>query len=143
MNIPHQIIKQIIRDEIDLKSFDERDKRQWITAGLIDALNENGIFPTAVRSISLKMPSYAFLCKVWVNYKGKEYYIELGILDRDNLKPENSLTDNSNRVSVYFFDNISEIQSLLESIHELNYYVVKIGTNRMLLINSINENFIH
>jgi hypothetical protein len=34
MNIPNQIIKQIINDEINLKSFNENELREWLISNL-------------------------------------------------------------------------------------------------------------
>lgn len=135
MNISKQIIKQIINEEITLKSFNENELREWLISNLINVLCDNKIFATTVKSTPIKKPQYTYLFEVSANYKGTEYNIELGILNRINLKIENIFTENSHRVSVCFFDNISEIQSLLESINELNYFVTKIENTGTLIIN--------
>ena len=135
MNIPKQIIKQIINDEINLKSFNENELREWLISNLINVLCDNKIFATKVKSTPIKKPQYTYLFEVSANYKSTEYQIELGILDRINLKIENILTENSNRVSICFFDNISEIKSLLKSINELNYHITKIENTGTLIIN--------
>lgn len=135
MNISKQIIKQIINEEISLKSFNENELREWLISNLINVLCDNKIFVTKVKSTPIKKPQYTYLFEVSANYKGTEYNIELGILNRINLKIENIFTENSHRVSVCFFDNISEIESLLESINELNYFVTKIENTGTLIIN--------
>lgn len=135
MNISKQIIKQIINEEITLKSFNENELREWLISNLINVLCDNKIFVTKVKSTPIKKPQYTYLFEVSANYKGTEYNIELGILNRINLKIENIFTENSHRVSVCFFDNISEIESLLESINELNYFVTKIENTGTLIIN--------
>lgn len=135
MNIHKQIIKQIINDEINLKSFNENELIQWLISNLINVLCDNKIFATTVKSTPIKKPEYTYLFEVSANYKGTEYHIELGILNRINLKIENIIAGNSNRVSVCFFDNISEIQSLLKSINELNYHITKIENTGTLIIN--------
>ena len=135
MNIPKQIIKQIINDEIDLKLFNENELREWLISNLINVLCDNKIFATTIKSIPIKKNQYTYLFEVSANYKGTEYHIELGILDPINLKIENILAENSNRVSVCYFDNILEIQSLLKSIDELNYHITKIENTGTLIIN--------
>jgi len=135
MNISKQIIKQIINEEITLKSFNENELREWLISNLINVLCDNKIFVTTVKSTPIKKPQYIYLFEVSANYKETEYNIELGILNRINLKIENIFTENSQRVSVCFFDNISEIESLLESINELNYFVTKIENTGTLIIN--------
>ncbi len=135
MNIPNQIIKQIINDEINLKSFNENELREWLISNLINVLCDNKIFATKVKSTPIKKPQYTYLFEVSANYKGTEHHIELGILNQINLKIENIFKENSNRVSVCFFDNISEIQSLLKSINEFNYYITKIENTGTLIIN--------
>ena len=135
MNIPNQIIKQIINDEINLKSFNENELREWLISNLINILCDNKIFATKVKSTPIKKPQYTYLFEVSANYKGTEHHIELGILKQINLNIENIIAGNSNRVSVCFFDNISEIQSLLKSINELNYHITKIENTGTLIIN--------
>ena len=135
MNIPKQIIKQIINDEINLKSFNENELREWLISNLINILCDNKIFATKVKSTPIKKPQYTYLFEVSANYKGTEHHIELGILKQINLNIENIIAGNSNRVSVCFFDNISEIQSLLKSINELNYHIIKIENTGTLIIN--------
>ena len=135
MNIHKLIIKQIINDEINLKSFNENELIQWLISNLINVLCDNKIFATTVKSTPIKKPEYTYLFEVSANYKGTEYHIELGILNRINLKIENIIAGNSNRVSVCFFDNIYEIQSLLKSINELNYHITKIENTGTLIIN--------
>ena len=135
MNIPNQIIKQIINDEINLKSFNENELREWLISNLINILCDNKIFATKVKSTPIKKPQYTYLFEVSANYKGTEHHIELGILKQINLNIENIIAGNSNRVSVCFFDNISEIQSLLKSINELNYHIIKIENTGTLIIN--------
>ena len=135
MNIPNQIIKQIINDEINLKSFNENELREWLISNLINVLCDNKIFVTTVKSTPIKKPQYTYLFEVSANYKGTEHHIELGILKQINLNIENIIAGNSNRVSVCFFDNISEIQSLLKSINELNYHIIKIENTGTLIIN--------
>lgn len=54
MNIPQQIIKQIINDEINLKSFNENELIQWLISNLINVLCDNKIFATTVKSTLIK-----------------------------------------------------------------------------------------
>ena len=85
MNIPKQIIKQIINDEINLKSFNENELREWLISNLINVLCDNKIFATTVKSTPINKPEYNYLFEVSANYKGTEYHIELGVLNRTNL----------------------------------------------------------
>lgn len=57
MNIPNQIIKQIINDEINLKSFNENELREWLISNLINVLCDNKIFATKVKSTPIKKTS--------------------------------------------------------------------------------------
>ena len=64
MNIPNQIIKQIINDEINLKSFNENELREWLISNLINVLCDNKIFATKVKSTPIKKPQYTYLFEV-------------------------------------------------------------------------------
>lgn len=54
MNISIQIIKQIINEEINLKSFNQNESREWLISNLINVLCDNKIFATTVKSTPIK-----------------------------------------------------------------------------------------
>tara|TARA_B100000780_G_scaffold138427_1_gene96822 strand:+ start:795 stop:1244 length:450 start_codon:yes stop_codon:yes gene_type:complete len=148
MNTKRIIIKlknQIIQDDIDLSSFDVRDLRQWLVASYINQLCDSKIFIDQVTAVPVSDKLYSTLFKIFHQSSGdglnspenpvgaKKYEIEFGIVCLDELNTS-SLSAVENRLSLVFFSNNNQLNSIFESLNEIDYNIITLERSKVLIM---------
>lgn len=134
MNYSYYLKNQILKNDIDLCSLDQKELFQWLISNFTNILGEKRIFISSISLTPLNDENYKFLCLIEAIAEDEVFKIEYGeLLNLDSLDKSLGL-NNISRLSLLNFESNKINLSKLNSSDSNNYTLIKSKKIKTLII---------
>jgi hypothetical protein len=145
MNIGSQLKNQIIQDNIDISTFNDKELLQWLLANFVNLLCDVKVFVSTVTAVPIADDLYLSLYRISGEgcrraqpavlplNSSQVYQMEFGILRLAKIN-KNNLPVVANRVSIAFFTNTKQLNTIFNALDQCDFSVTNLETNKALII---------
>ncbi len=123
---------QLINNDLDLSSFDNKELVEWLISNFINILCDQKIFVSRVTLTPIKDASYKTLFALNAKNDNSSYEMEFGIIS--NIKVVGKLQQHKNRLSILMLNDDFYDSDNLNILKNKNYNLSKIQSRNTLII---------
>lgn len=123
---------QLINNDLDLSSFDNKELVEWLISNFINILCDQKIFVSHVTHTPIKDTSYKTLFILKAKNDDNSYEMEFGIIR--NIKVVDKLQQHKNRLSILMLNDDFYDSDNLNMLKNKNYNLSKIQSRNTLII---------
>ena len=123
---------QLINNDLDLSSFDNKELVEWLISNFINILCDQKIFVSRVTLTPIKDASYKTLFALNAKNDNSSYEMEFGIIR--NIKVVGKLQQHKNRLSILMLNDDFYDSDNLNMLKNKNYNLSKIQSRNTLII---------
>ena len=123
---------QLINNDLDLSSFDNKELVEWLISNFINILCDQQIFVSHVTHTSKEDTSYKTLFILKAKNDDSSYEMEFGIIS--NIKVVDKLQQHKNRLSILMLNDDFYDSDNLNMLKNKNYNLSKIQSRNTLII---------
>ena len=123
---------QLINNDLDLSSFDNKELVEWLISNFINILCDQKIFVSRVTLTPIKDASYKTLFALNAKNDNSSYEMEFGIIS--NIKVVGKLQQHKNRLSILMLNDDFYDSDNLNMLKNKNYNLSKIQSRNTLII---------
>ncbi len=123
---------QLINNDLDLSSFDNKELIEWLISNFINILCDQKIFVSRVTLTPIKDASYKTLFALNAKNDNSSYEMEFGIIS--NIKVVGKLQQHKNRLSILMLNDDFYDSDNLNMLKNKNYNLSKIQSRNTLII---------
>ncbi len=123
---------QLINNDLDLSSFDNKELIEWLISNFINILCDQKIFVSRVTLTPIKDASYKTLFALNAKNDNSSYEMEFGIIS--NIKVVGKLQQHKNRLSILMLNDDFYDSDNLNILKNKNYNLSKIQSRNTLII---------
>tara|TARA_B100000768_G_C11274085_1_gene374924 strand:+ start:2429 stop:2830 length:402 start_codon:yes stop_codon:yes gene_type:complete len=123
---------QIIKDDIDLNLFDNKELGEWLVSNFVNILCDYKIFVLSVSLIPKVADGYKSLFSLNAKNEKSSHNMEFGILKNHEFISE--VNTSSNRLSILVLENDFSDYDILNKLKVKNYNLSKIKSINTLIV---------
>ncbi len=123
---------QIIKDDIDLNLFDNKELGEWLVSNFVNILCDYKIFVLSVSLIPKVTDGYKSLFSLNAKNEKSSHNMEFGILKNHEFISE--VNTSSNRLSILVLENDFSDYDILNKLKVKNYNLSKIKSINTLIV---------
>ncbi len=123
---------QIIKDDIDLNVFNNKELGEWLVSNFVNILFDYKIFVSSVSLVPKVADGYKTLFSLNAKNEKSSHHMEFGILK--NYGFINEANTFSNRLSILYLENDFSDSDILNKLKDTSYNLSKIQSINTLII---------